>query len=130
MTTLGDSRPAYLQVADELRAEITGGRLQPGERLPSVRDLSTRFEIAATTTQSALRVLRQEGFVVSRSTRGYYVRDELPEAPAPSAEYEVIRDQLGAVQSAVDRLTERVNRLEEAAGRPDRRPGQRSPREP
>jgi GntR family transcriptional regulator len=112
--TLGGSRPAYLQVADELRTEITSGRLKPGERLPSVRDLSVRFEIAAVTVQSALRVLREEGLIVSRSTRGYFVRDELPEPPAPSPEYALIRDQLRVVQATVEQLADRISRLEDA----------------
>jgi GntR family transcriptional regulator len=114
VTTHGDSRPAYVQVADELRAEITSGRLQPGQRLPSVRDLSARFQIAAVTTQNALRVLRDEGLVISRSTRGYYVRDELPEQASPSAEYALIRDQLDVVQAAMENLAERISHLEEA----------------
>jgi DNA-binding transcriptional regulator YhcF (GntR family) len=127
VTTLGDSRPTYLQVADELRNEITSGRLQPGARLPSVRDLSARFEIAAVTTQNALRVLREEGLVVSRSTRGYFVRDELPEQPAPSPEYLALREQLGTIQATVEHLAQRVSHLEEAAhqaraARPGRRP--------
>ncbi len=130
MTTLGDSQPTYRHVADELRTEITTGHIQPGERLPSVRDLAARFEIAEGTTQSALRVLRDEGFVVSRSTRGYFVRDQLPEPPQPSAEYTMLRNQLGAVQATVETLTERVNHLEEALGRPERRPRRQPSREP
>ena len=67
-----------MQVADALREEIKQGGIAPGERLPSVRDLADRFDIAAVTVQSALRVLRDEGYIASRSTRGYFVRDELP----------------------------------------------------
>lgn len=114
-----DSRPAYVQVADAIRNEITGGQLGPGERLPSVRELSMRFEIATVTVQSALRVLRDEGYVASRSTRGYFVRDELPTADAvePSSDFAVIRGQLDTLSRAMRDLDERVSHLE-AAVRP------------
>lgn len=112
MLTLDDSRPTYLQVADVLRAEIRSGQLPVGERVPSVRDLSDRFEIAPVTTQSALRVLRDEGLIVSRSTRGYFVRDELPAEPAASAEYATIREQLTSVQNVMHELVDRISHLE------------------
>lgn len=126
-----DSRPAYVQVADAIRDEITGGKLGPGERLPSVRELSMRFEIATVTVQSALRVLRDEGYVASRSTRGYFVRDELPTAAAvePSSDFAVIRGQLDTLSRAMRDLDERVSHLEAGvrpkAAAPRSRPSER-----
>jgi GntR family transcriptional regulator len=128
--TLDDSRPTYLQVADVLRTEITRGQLPPGERLASVRDLAARFDIAAVTVQSALRVLRDEGLVVARSTRGYFVRDELPEPASEggTTEYLAIRRQLDAIETLIRDLAGRVRHLEavvaaeEAAARPDPSP--------
>lgn len=113
-----DSRPAYVQVADELRQEIKSGAIRPGERLPSVRDLSGRFDIANVTVQSALRVLRDEGYIASRSTRGYFVREELPpiaETDQPSAEYTALRTQLDGIETLVRDLSDRVTHLEAAA---------------
>jgi DNA-binding transcriptional regulator YhcF (GntR family) len=113
---LDDSRPTYLQVADTLRAEISSGAVALGDRLPSVRDLAARFDIAAVTVQSALRVLRDEGFISSRSTRGYFVRDELPTPQTrPSSEFTAIHSQLEALTRTMRELTERVGQLEEAA---------------
>lgn len=116
---LDDSRPTYLQVADVLREEIEHGQVPPGARLPSVRDLSTRFDIAAVTVQSALRVLRDEGYIASRSTRGYFVCDELPTpTEQPSAEFTLIRDELETMQTAMRDLSERVSHLESAVHPP------------
>lgn len=74
-----DPRPPYLQAAEVLRAAILGGELQPGERLPSARDLQERFGVASSTVQNALRVLRQEGLVYSVLGRGSYVSLPLDE---------------------------------------------------
>jgi DNA-binding transcriptional regulator YhcF (GntR family) len=112
-----DSRPTYLQVADVLRAEIKAGRPPVGERLPSVRDLTSRFDVSAATVQSALRVLRESRVIAARSTRGYFVSEESPadaaNSDAPSAEFVLIRDQLDAVQGVVRELGQRLSRLEE-----------------
>ena len=81
-----------------------------------MRDLSGRFDIAAVTVQSALRVLRDEGLIASRSTRGYFVSEDPVAAPprmAPSAEYLALREQLDAVQGAMSDLGDRISRLEE-----------------
>jgi DNA-binding GntR family transcriptional regulator len=61
-------------VADALRQEIAEGKLKPGERLPSIRQLAERFQVAAGTIQSALRELKTEGLVVSQQAKGTYVR--------------------------------------------------------
>ena len=112
---LDDSRPTYLQVADVLREEIRRGDVAPGTRLPSVRDLSARFDIAAVTVQSALRVLRDEGLIASRSTRGYFVTESRPDddqAPEHSSEFVMLRQQLDTLTSAMQALGERVSQLE------------------
>jgi DNA-binding transcriptional regulator YhcF (GntR family) len=69
-----DPRPPYLQVANALRDAITGQRLVPGEKLPSGGELASRYNVARMTVQNAIRVLRDEGLVVSRQGSGVYVR--------------------------------------------------------
>ncbi|MFE7113961.1 GntR family transcriptional regulator [Streptomyces sp. NPDC057654] len=70
-----DPRPPYLLAADKLRAEITGGHLEPGARLPSSRELKDTLGIANATVHAALRVLRDEGLIYSVHGRGNYVSD-------------------------------------------------------
>src|SRR5262245_46728074 len=72
---LDDPRPPYLQVADQLRAQIATGDLKPGEQLPSTRELASMYEIAPMTAQSAVRVLRDQGLVVAQQGKGVYVHE-------------------------------------------------------
>jgi DNA-binding GntR family transcriptional regulator len=88
-----DPRPPYLLAADKLRTEIASGRLKPGDRLPSARDMRDDFGIAYATVQSALRVLRDEGLIYTVHGRGSYVAD--PENP-PSGSVAGIVAQLKA----------------------------------
>jgi GntR family transcriptional regulator len=69
-----DPRPAYQQVADQLRASIYARELQPGDKMPSERELVERYGLAHGTVRQAINVLRTEGLVVSVQGRGSFVR--------------------------------------------------------
>lgn len=60
--------PAYQLLADELRAEITSGRLQPGERLPPEPELCKNSGVSRSTVREALRLLASQHLIVT--TRG------------------------------------------------------------
>ena len=70
-----DPRPPYQQVANVLRAAILTRTFKPGEKLPSGPELAKRYGVARMTVQQAVRVLRDEGLVVSRQGSGVYVRE-------------------------------------------------------
>ena len=70
-----DPRPPYQQVANVLRAAILTRTFKPGEKLPSGPELSKRYGVARMTVQQAIRVLRDEGLIVSRQGSGVYVRE-------------------------------------------------------
>ncbi|SFO09938.1 GntR family transcriptional regulator [Amycolatopsis rubida] len=70
-----DPRPPYQQVANNLRAAILTRKFEPGEKLPSGPDLSKRYGVARMTIQQAIRILRDEGLVVSRQGSGVFVRE-------------------------------------------------------
>lgn len=70
-----DPRPPYQQVANALRAAILTRKFHPGEKLPSQAELANRYGVARMTVQQALRVLRDEGLIVSRQGSGVFVRE-------------------------------------------------------
>jgi GntR family transcriptional repressor for pyruvate dehydrogenase complex len=61
-------RPAYRQVADELRAQIVAGVLSAGERLPTEPEMAELFGVSRGTVREALRVLVSQHLV--ETTRG------------------------------------------------------------
>lgn len=64
-----DSAP-YLRIAADLRAAIACGALKTGDALPTVADLSTRYEVAPSTAHRAVADLASAGLVVaSRGSR-------------------------------------------------------------
>lgn len=71
-------RPLYEQVADALREEIREGRYRPGDKLPSERELTERFEVSKMTVRAAIVQLRGEGLVTSRVGYAVLVADPGP----------------------------------------------------
>lgn len=69
-----DPRPPYQQVAHDLRASILTRRFEPGEKLPSGPELAKHYGVARMTVQQAVRLLRDEGLIVSRQGSGVFVR--------------------------------------------------------
>jgi GntR family transcriptional repressor for pyruvate dehydrogenase complex len=64
-------RPAYQQVADQLRELILDGSLAPGDRLPPESEIGGNFGVSRSTVREALRVLASQGLVkTSRGTTG------------------------------------------------------------
>jgi GntR family transcriptional regulator len=61
-------------IADDLRQQITTGRIKPGERLPSEAGLADRYKVSTVTLRSALAVLQSEGLVEKIHGKGNFVR--------------------------------------------------------
>lgn len=83
--------PIYRRIARVIAADIARGRLRPGEPLSSTRILARQLGVSRNTIVAAFEVLRTEGWITGRSTRGTFVVDVIPEAlpavaaPEPSA---------------------------------------------
>ena len=106
-----DPRPAYLQVADELRDSIASGGLKPGERLPSGRDLARRYGVAPMTISHALDVLRQEQLVEAYQGRGVFVTNQSGTA-GPVQNGGEQDPAIGSLRADLDELAGRVARIE------------------
>ncbi len=82
--------PLYRQIAERLRAEIEAGRLTPGSRLPSVRELAQDLGVNLVTVVSAYRELIQAGLASGHVGRGTFVRP----TEAPPERREVSREEV------------------------------------
>ena len=67
--------PAFKQIAEEVRAAVTTGRLEPGDKVPSESQLMEHFGVARMTVRQALAELRAEGLLVAEHGRGVFVRE-------------------------------------------------------
>ncbi|MEU3772378.1 GntR family transcriptional regulator [Streptomyces sp. NPDC032472] len=65
-------------IADDLRKEISAGRLKAGERLPSEAQLAAHYKVSTPTLRNALALLQSEGLVEKIHGSGNFVRHHLP----------------------------------------------------
>jgi len=65
----------YRQIAEQVRALITGGEFPPGARLPAERDLAKQMAVSRPSVREALIALEVEGWVEVRTGSGVYVLD-------------------------------------------------------
>lgn len=65
--------PLYQQIVDQVRGKILAGELQPGEPLPSIRQLAADLLISVITTKRAYQELEAEGLIQTRPGRGTFV---------------------------------------------------------
>ena len=73
---LDDSRPIYLQLMERIQHDIISGVYQPGDKLPSVRDLALDAAVNPNTMQKALSELERGGLVYSHRTSGRFITDD------------------------------------------------------
>ena len=66
---------AYVRIADQVRQQITAGRLKPGQPVPSITTLTQDHGVARQTAAKALRLLESEGLVHRIPGLGYYVSE-------------------------------------------------------
>jgi DNA-binding FadR family transcriptional regulator len=72
-------RQRYEQVADRIAADIRSGRLAPGHRLPSERDLARRLEVGRASVREAIAALQVAGMIETRPGSGSFVASEAAE---------------------------------------------------
>lgn len=68
----------YETAAEQLIEQIKGGRYLPGQRLPSIRELSQRMSRSIATIQEMYLLLERRGWVEARPRSGYFVIKPLP----------------------------------------------------
>lgn len=68
-----NDRPIYLQLVEYLKLYIVSGKLQPGERLLSVREFALQIKVNPNTVQKALAELEIEGLIYTERTNGKFV---------------------------------------------------------
>lgn len=71
-----DNIPIYLQIKQYLYREIVVGKLQPGEKIPSVRKLAVQLTVNVNTVQRALQQMNDEGILYTKRGEGNFVTED------------------------------------------------------
>ena len=74
---LTSDRPVFLQIMEKLKLDIVTGIYQPGDKLPSVRDLAGEAAVNPNTMQRAFSELEREGLVHAQRTNGRFITEDI-----------------------------------------------------
>lgn len=99
-------------LADELRALIHGGKMQPGERLPTEQAMVRRFSVSRTVVREAVAALRADGLVEPRQGSGVFVL----KPPAPRFGVAPLTDERAQLSDIIETIELRAAVEIEAAG--------------
>lgn len=72
-----NDRPIYTQLLEQIQAKIISGEYEPGQRLPSVRELAAEAAVNPNTMQRAMAELERMGLVYSQRTAGRMITDDV-----------------------------------------------------
>ncbi|NIK68414.1 GntR family transcriptional regulator [Paenibacillus sp. BK033] len=74
MTIVFDNNmPIYIQIMNYVKKQIITGRLNPGDKIESVRDMALELQINPNTIQRTFQELEREGIVETRRGLGRFV---------------------------------------------------------
>ena len=86
--SMGDSRPMYLQIMDQIKQRIALGDWKVGEKLLSIRELAVGLKVSVITVKRAYAELEQEGVIVTQHGKGSFI------ATGPELGEKINRDEL------------------------------------
>ncbi|MDH4136164.1 MAG: GntR family transcriptional regulator [Anaerolineae bacterium] len=70
---LASSVPIYMQIVEQIRHLVATGRLQPGEKLLTIRQLAVDLRVDPNTVAHAYNLLHNEGVISTQRGRGTFV---------------------------------------------------------
>ena len=72
-------QPIYIQIVEQIRQRVARGDMNPGDQLPTVRQLAADLRVNFNTVARAYRMLDEAGLISTQHGRGTYVW----ETPSP-----------------------------------------------
>lgn len=94
--------PVYKRVANALRDRIEGGEFGPNDTLPTNKAVAKQYEVDRNTANKAYDELVNEGLIVSRGSRGRFVRLRKRHTYRPQEEFD------RPTSEAMDRFMARI----------------------
>jgi GntR family transcriptional regulator len=73
-----DPTPVHTQIVRSVRASIGAGVLEPGDALPTVRQVAVELRVNANAVERAYRELERMGVVEHRAGTGFFLADVRP----------------------------------------------------
>jgi len=74
--TFDDRMPIYRQIILRFNRAFVRGDIQPGDRIPSIRELSASLRVNTNTIQRVYQEMERDGIISSKRGTGYYFTED------------------------------------------------------
>ena len=71
-----DRAPIYRQIILRFSQAFVRGDIMPGERIPSIRDMSSALKVNTNTVQRVFQEMERDGLISSKRGTGYFFTEE------------------------------------------------------
>lgn len=85
--------PIYIQIMNQIEQQVIGGKLKPGDQLPTVRALASDLRVNFNTVARAYHLLDEARIISTQQGRGTYIT----EIPPPEVTEKLRRETLEAL---------------------------------
>lgn len=85
--------PIYIQIVNQVQAQVVAGVLKPGNQLPTVRALAEELRVNFNTVARAYRLLDEARIISTQQGRGTYIT----EIPPPKVTEQLRKESLEAL---------------------------------
>ena len=72
-----DRLPIYRQIILQFSRAFVRGDIRPGERIPSIREMSALLKVNTNTVQRVYQEMERDGLISSRRGTGYFFTEDL-----------------------------------------------------
>ncbi len=89
--------PIYMQLVERIKMMVASGQLQPGQQLPTMRQLAADLRINYNTVGRAYTILDSQGVISTQQGRGTFIATRISEERLQDLRLDKLRSMLGHV---------------------------------
>ena len=88
------NKSIYLQICDVICERILSGDLEPGSRIPSVREYGAEIGVNPNTIMRSYEKLTSEGIIYNKRGIGYFISEEAPKIVLETQKEDFLKNEL------------------------------------
>ena len=108
-----NNKSIYLQICDAICEQILSGKLEPDERIPSVREYGAEIGVNPNTIMRSYEKLTADGIIYNKRGIGYFISPDAHETVLEAQRKEFLENELPQILRRMKLLGIDVKKLSE-----------------
>lgn len=71
-----DKKPIYIQIVEDILMDLTKGNLTPGDKFPTIKEMSLKYHVNPNTIQKVIKELETMDLIQSKRGLGVFLVDD------------------------------------------------------